>query len=362
MATRVVRPSKSNIASRPIGGPRSCIQDARPAQKPPESDISVLVHHCFDQQGGEIKPEDCGCAQRTGRLDAAALIRRGCADELVIIRYGKSEKRRDSIVLRRDYIAKRRTQVKVSSRKLLPAILKHGSILSFRKNVIRGKNGAAIELDLDCTDAKYWNTVMVQLGLGASAGKFIEQADEGKGLPASFTSLENFQMAPAPSLENDDGLDPEINAALSATINEKREEVRRGRHKVGATGFVKGTAGGLTYGKFGKVVGTVADAEAGIVADPAHAIHSAGNPRDSDEGQGDLHEPTGQTRSQNETLRDSVAAGVIEPKDLYDASRIAPDAPDDSRTVADGRSGRGMPTWDDPEIVADELAEDSPMG
>ena len=90
----------------PFGGLRRSVQDSQPAQKPPESD-TVLVHDCFDQFGGETKPEDCGCSQRIGRLDAAALLRRGCADALVITRYGKSEKRRDSIVLRRDYVAKR---------------------------------------------------------------------------------------------------------------------------------------------------------------------------------------------------------------------------------------------------------------
>lgn len=349
---------KSNIATRPIGGVRTTVTDARPAQNPPEADTSVLVHDCFDQVGGETKPPDCGCAQRMSKLDALTLIRRGCADALVITRYGKSEKRRDSIVLRQDYIAKRRLQMKIDPQTMLATIRKQGNILSFKRNVIRGKNGTAITLDMKRTDAKYWNEVLVDLGLGASAGHYIAQADTGKGLPASFTSLENFSMAPAPSLENDDGLDPEINAALSATINEKREEVRRGRHKVGAAGFVKGTAGGLTYAKFGKVVGTTADKDAGIVADPSHAIHSAGNARDSDERHGDLHEPTGQTRSENEMLADSIAAGVIEPQDLYDASRIAPSAPDDGRTVADGRTGRRVAAWDDPEDAANELAEE----
>jgi hypothetical protein len=335
-------------ANHSFGRPRRSVQDVRPAQKPPEADTSVLVHDCFDQFGGETKPDDCGCAQRTSQLDAAALIRRGCADALVIVRYGKSEKKRDSIVLRPDYVAKRRAKTEINPKKAVPAILKLGSKLSFKRNVIRAQNGTPIELDMKRTDALYWNSVLVHLGLGASAGKFLDEADAGKGLPASLTTLENFKMAPAPSLENDDGLDPEINATLSATINEKREGVQRGRHKVGAAGFIKGTSGGLTYGKFGEVVGTVADANAGIVADSSHAIHSAGNLRDSDEDDGDLNELTGQIRSENETLADSIAAGVIEPKDLYDASRIAPDA-DDVRTVADGRSGRGMPTWDNPE-------------
>ena len=57
-------------------------------------------------------------------------------------------------------------------------------------------------------------------------------------------------------------------------------------------------------------------------------------------------------------LADSIAAGVIEPQDLYDASRIAPSAPDDGRTVADGRTGRRVAAWDDPEDAANELAEE----
>src|ERR1700683_2354716 len=191
-------PSKSRFARPPLGGPRNSVGDSRPAQKPPEADSSVLVHDCFDQAGGESKSPDCGCAQRMSKLDAATLIRRGCADALVITRYGKSERRRDSIVLRQDYIAKRRLQMKIDPQTMLATIQKQGNILSFKKNVIRGKNGTAITLDMKRTDAKYWNEVLVDLGVGASAGHFLAQADAGKGLPASFTSLENFSMAPAP--------------------------------------------------------------------------------------------------------------------------------------------------------------------
>ncbi len=198
--------------------------------------MSVLVHDCFDQRGGEIKPEDCGCAQRTGRLDAATLIRRGCADELVIVRYGKSEKRRDSIVLLRDYIAKRRAKMKINPQKLLPAILKPGSKLSFKRNVIRAQNGTPIELDMKRTDARYWNTVLVHLGLGAEAGKFLDEADAGKGLPASFTELENFSMAP---VTTEDGLDPEINAVMATTIHERKEGVRHARHRARARGAAR---------------------------------------------------------------------------------------------------------------------------
>jgi hypothetical protein len=228
--------SKTRIASRFVGGPRNCATDARPAQKPPDSDTSVLVHDCFDQQSGERKPEDCGCAQRTGRLDAAALIRRGCADELVIVRYEKSEKRRDSIVLRREYIAKRRAKMKINPQKLLPAILKPGNKLSFKRNVIRAQNGTPIELDMKRTDARYWNTVLVHLGLGAEAGKFLHEADAGKGLPASFTELENFSMAPVTA---EDGLDPEIHALMATTIHERKEGVRHARHRVRARGAAR---------------------------------------------------------------------------------------------------------------------------
>jgi hypothetical protein len=251
--------SSTRIAARPLGGPRNTIQDTRPAQQPPKSDTSVLVHDCFDQQGGEIKSKDCACTQRTSRIDAAALIRRCRADALVIVRYGRPEKKHDSIVLRREYVEKLRMKAKVDGQRLLPAILKHGSVLSFKKNVIRGKNGTAIELDLNRTDAEYWNTVMVQLGLGASAGKFIAQAYEGKGLPASFTSLENFQMAP---VTTEDGLDPEINAVMATTIHERKEGVRHSRHRV----------------------------------------RPSGTARDSDERLGEQHETTGQMNSQTEAF------------------------------------------------------------
>jgi hypothetical protein len=222
--------SSTRIAARPLGGPRNTIQDTRSAQKPPESDKSVLVHDCFDQQGGEAKPENCGCTQRTSRLDAAALIQRCCADALVIIRYGKSEKKRDSIVLRRKYVEKLRMKVKVDGQKLVPAILKHCSILSFKKNVIRGKNGTAIELDLNRTDAEYWNTVMVQLGLGVSAGMFLKQAAFGMGLPVRFTTLENFEMADAATGRSD--IDPEVDTVIAMTIAEQKRGVRSHRHGV----------------------------------------------------------------------------------------------------------------------------------
>ena len=274
---------KSNIATRPIGGVRTTVTDARPAQNPPEADTSVLVHDCFDQVGGENETaglrmrathEQTGCTD----IDSSRLCGRTGYHALRKVR-----ETTDSIVLRQDYIAKRRLQMKIDPQTMLATIRKQGNILSFKRNVIRGKNGTAITLDMKRTDAKYWNEVLVDLGLGGQRGPLHRAGGHRKGIACEFHQLgELFLMAPAPSLENDDELDPEINAALSATINEKREEVRRGRHKVGAAGFVKGTAGGLTYAKFGKVVGTTADKDAGIVADPSHAIHSAGNARDSD--------------------------------------------------------------------------------
>jgi len=225
-----LRIPKSRIANRPLGGPRSSVMDSRPAQKPSESDKSVLVHDCFDQQGGETKPEDCGCTQRTGKLDAASLIRRGCAEVLVMVRYGKREQKRDSIVLRRDYVEKLRLKSKVNGRKLLPVILKHGSILSFRKNVIRCKNGTAMELDLNRTDAEYWNTVMVQLGLSVSAGTFLKEAAFGMGLPVRFTSLENFEMADATTGRSD--IDPDVDTVIATTIAEHKRGVRSNRRGV----------------------------------------------------------------------------------------------------------------------------------
>jgi hypothetical protein len=249
--------SAERSAFRSFGGPRNFVQDSRPPQKPPKADTSVLVHECFDQHGGENQPEDCGCTERVGRLESDSLIRRSCADFLVIVRYGKRESKRDAIVLRRDYVAKRLLKLKINSRKLLPAILKHGSILSFKKGIIRSKNGTAIELEMNRTDAQYWNNVLVQVGLSLSAGMFLKDAALGMGVPASFTSLENFQMAPVTTT---DGLDPTINAVLAETIQERKEGVFRARHRVRP----RGTA------------------------------------RDSDERAGEVHETTGQMNIQNE--------------------------------------------------------------
>ncbi len=118
----------------------------------------------------------------------------------------------------------------MDSRKLLPAILKHGSILSFKKNVVRGKNGTAIELDLNRTDAEYWNTVMVELGLGVSAGMFLKQAAVGMGLPVRFTSLENFEMADAATGRSD--IDPDVDTVIATTIAEHKRGVRSNRRSV----------------------------------------------------------------------------------------------------------------------------------
>jgi hypothetical protein len=269
------------LSNRFFGGPRNFVQDPRPPQKPPKSDTSVLVHDCFDQFGGETQPEDCGCTQRIGRLEADALVRRRCADALAIVRYGKRESKRGSIVLRPDFVVKRRLKLKINSQKLLPAILKHGSILSFKKNVIRNKSGsAAITLEMNRTDAKYWNTVLVDLGLGAEAGRFLKGAALGMGVPASFTSLENFQMAP---VKETNSLDPAVDEMLIATIRERKEGVRRSRHRVGAAGFRKG-AGGLEYNEWGKIKG-------------APSIFTPGSSRDSDERFGEAHETTGQMNS-----------------------------------------------------------------
>ncbi len=266
--------------NRVFGMPRNFVQDTRPAQKPPKPDASVLIHECFDQHGCENKPADCGCVQRIGRLDADSLIRRSCADFLVITRYGKQEKKRDSIVLRRDYVAKRLLKAKINPRKLLPAILKQGSILSFKKNVIRNKNGTAITLEMNRTDAKYWNTVLADLGLSAYAGYYLKDAALGMGVPVSFTSLENFPLAPVTTT---DGTDPEIDKHRIETIHERKEGVRRGRQKVGAAGFRKGS-GGSKYNEWGKIKA-------------APAIYSPGNSRDSDECAGEVDAVTGQINS-----------------------------------------------------------------
>jgi hypothetical protein len=293
-----------------MGGPRNTIPDSRPPQKLPQDD-TVLIHDCFDQHGGETKPEDCGCARRFPRLEAASLIKHSRADVLVIMRNGKREVRRDSIVLRRAYVAQRVLKLQINARNLLPAILKQGNVLSFRKGIIRGKNGTAIELEMNRTDAEYWNNVLVQLGLSRDAGGFLKDAAWGMGVAASFTSLENFQMAPVTTGQSD--IDPNVDAAMATEIQDRREGVRRSRHKVGAAGFIKGS-GGLTYW----------DGDKGEIKD-APSIYSPGNSRDSDERAGESHTTTGQMNSKPETRHP-------------DDTRIVPkgaDDPDDPKLLDD---------------------------
>jgi hypothetical protein len=263
------------LSNRFFGGPRNFVQDPRPPQKPPKSDTSVLVHDCFDQFGGETRPEDCGCTDRISRLEADALIRKNCADALVLGRYGRA-----AIVLRRDYVEKRILKLKINSRKLLPAILKQGNVLSFKGNVIRAKTGTPITLEMHRTDAQYWNTVLVHVGLGVHASRFLKDAEWEMGVPASFTTLENFHMAPVTTTR---GVNPAIEKVMNEILDERKEGVRRGRHKVGAAGFRKG-AGGLAYNEWGEIKG-------------APSIYSPGNARDSDERSGEVHAATGQINS-----------------------------------------------------------------
>jgi len=229
-------PPRRNI-NRPLGSVRNTVQDSRPAQAPPKPDTSVLVHDCFDQQGGESKPTPCGCAQRISRLDAQSLIKRAKADLLIFLHLGKQKRNPDSIVLRREYVRARISKSKIDGNRLLPAILKPGNKISFKKGVIRSqKTGAAIELEFERTDAHYWSTVLVELGLSASAGKFLKDAAHGMGVAASLTTLEPFQMAP---VTMEDGLNPEINAVFAGTIAERKEGARRSRAKVGAAGYAR---------------------------------------------------------------------------------------------------------------------------
>ena len=144
------------------------------------------------------------------------------------------------------------------------------------------KTGTPIELDMTRTDALYWNTVLVHLGLGASAGKFLDEADLGKGLPASFTSLENFQLAP---VTTEDGLDPEINAAMATTIHERKEGVRHSRNRV----------------------------------------RPSGTARDSDERFGEAHETTGQMNSKCEARYPADSRTLPKMMDTPEQAETRPD-------------------------------------
>jgi hypothetical protein len=154
-------------------------------------------------------------------------VRRGKADSLIYTRLGKQKKSLDSIVLRREYVNERVSKSKINGRKLVPVMLKSASVMSFKKGVIRSKNGTAIELDLNCTDAAYWNTVLVQLGLGKNAGRFLKDAAKGMGLAVSLTTLE-FRTADAK---------PAALSGLDATVSDVRadeitEHVRGTGHRV----------------------------------------------------------------------------------------------------------------------------------
>jgi hypothetical protein len=270
----------------------------------PTTKNPVLVHGCFDQQGGESKP-DCSCTEieshHIGFLDAGTLIKNGKADWLRYTKNGKVLISKNSIVLRREYVQERLLKSEVDPAKLIPAIVRSTNRITYKRNrvkasdgtwtkgVIRAENGTPIELELERTDAEYWNGILVALGLGAEAGKFLKDAAVGMGEPVSFTKLENWQMAPVKPL---DGLDPEINGIMAGEIHARKEGVRQRRHKVGAAGFVKGS-GGVTYNEFGKTV-------------KAKPIWSAGSSRDSDERFGEGHDTTGQMNSE----RDPNYAGM----------------------------------------------------
>ena len=285
-----------SLLHRPLGGPRNTIQDSRPPQLPPAVDTSVIFHDCHDQQSGEPKPDDCGC-KRGSKLDAAALIKHGKADPLVFARNGKVEKSKTSIVLRREYVTERLLKSTVDPSLLLPAILKSGSILSFRKDTIRAANGAAIVLEIERTDAHYWNSVLVVLGIGEESGKYLKNAAAGMGTTADFTKLENWEIAPFKRGQRDEYgrplIDPAIENVIGDTLEERATEVKRRRHKVGAANFRKGS-GGLTYGVEGGKTKKL------------KPIYSVGASRDSDERFGEAHDTTGQMNSD----RDSNYSGA----------------------------------------------------
>jgi len=256
------------------------------AQQPPQADTSVLVHDCFNQKAGEQQP-DCACDRRISRLDAAALLREGKADRPVYTRGSKVLSSRNSIVLRREYVDALRMRRKVDPNKLLPSLLKPANRLSFKAGIIRAKNGTAIQLEMERTDALYWNSVLVALGMEA------DEAVQAMGVPASLTTLENFHLAPIATHD----IDPEVDAIIAGTITDRKNEVRQSRSKVGAAGFVKGTSGGLTYNENGKIR-------------KAPRVWSVGNGRDSDERCYESHSTTGQFDSKPDPNYEGQKAGM----------------------------------------------------
>jgi hypothetical protein len=209
-------PNEQELASTNcvFGISRNTVQDLRPAQNPPKSDTSVLVHDCYDQKRGQKKRPRCGCKTRISQSEAKDRVRRRAARWLPITRNGKREWKHNSIVMR------------ANQRHKLSVVLQSAKPSSVNKNIEITKHGKRFHLDITRTEKFYWNTVLSQIGFGSPQGGFIEDATQGRGKPLSLRDHEDAQIAPVKWNQNGEtqwvdgqSLDPDIEEIILQTID-----------------------------------------------------------------------------------------------------------------------------------------------
>lgn len=190
----------------------------------------VLLHFCFDQQGGETKNEWCPCKKRISRDAAFALVRSGCADWLLTkngkAKSGVSEFHRAIVVrfvvldgeklyavkppLTIDRREKKHEAIKQTirdkARRLLQKLFAKGAI---SQAVLEMPNAELDELlgdghktdkfltkltELGQNDLRkkmariiehWWNNILGYHRLNVEAYRYLEDADRGKGLAVS---------------------------------------------------------------------------------------------------------------------------------------------------------------------------------
>jgi hypothetical protein len=192
----------------------------------PPSKPDVLVHFCFDQEHGEVKPDRCDCELHISRDRAYELTAAGQADFLFVknLKTEKLTKFHRGLVMRRMIVAgeiifaltkplksnRRDTkheslkrQIRLKARRILQKLLASG--------IISPEVATLPDADLDCAlrypdkfletiparkqvqeswreiAIEWWGNVLGYLRLSENVGKFMEDADRGKGLTISGT-------------------------------------------------------------------------------------------------------------------------------------------------------------------------------
>jgi hypothetical protein len=224
--------------SRLAGSPASTVKISIPPFKQ-----TVVVHFCFDQERGELKPDRCKCDLRILRDEAYELTDSDQADWLLM--KTKTEKRakcHKAIVMRRAIVngetlfaltpsvkpsardAKHesiKNDIKLRARRILQKLLAAGTISpevakisdvdlegalkhpeGFLERIPARKKVRGYFQDLAL---RWWNNVLGYHRLSENAGKFMNDADHGAGLAVSggFNSSKLDQVDGA--RETDDG-------------------------------------------------------------------------------------------------------------------------------------------------------------